>query len=79
MHDPKRLIIVCPRFEEWLIQRAGLSGIEPEDYGIPRRPNRLHSIARYDQKDGFRQFLTELKERDKGMQLLRQWILEEKS
>jgi len=75
----KRLIIVCPRLEDWLIQRAGLSNIEPEDYGVPSHPNRLHSIVRYDQRDGFQQFLSELKERDKGMHLLRRWVLVEKS
>lgn len=73
----KRLIIICPRLEDWLLQRAGLSDIKPEDYSVPNDPNRLHSIVRYDQKDGFQQFLSELKEQDKGMHLLRQWILEE--
>ena len=75
----KRLIIVCPRLEDWLIQRAGLSNIKPEDYGVPSHPNHLHSIVRYDQRDGFQQFLSELKERDKGMHLLRRWVLVEKS
>ena len=54
----KRLIIICPRLEDWLIQRAGLSDIKPEDYGIPSRPDRLHSIVRYERKDGFQQFLS---------------------
>ena len=75
----KRLIIICPRLEDWLIQRAGLSDIEPEDFGVPSNPNRLHSIVRYDQKDGFQEFLAELKEQDKGMHLLRRWILEKES
>ena len=75
----KRLIIICPRLEDWLIQRAGLSDIKPEDYGIPSRPDRLHSIVRYERKDGFQQFLSELKERDSGMHLLRQWIFEAES
>ena len=75
----KRLIIVCPRLEDWLLQRAGSSDIKSEDYGVPNDPNRLHSIVRYDQKYGFQQFLLELKEQDKGMHLLRRWILEGKS
>jgi hypothetical protein len=70
----KRLIIICPRLEDWLISRAKLSGIQPEDYGLPGDPDRLHSIPRYEQKPGFLRFLTEFKERDKGMHLLRQWI-----
>jgi hypothetical protein len=72
----KRLIIICPRLEDWLISRAKSSGIRPEDYGLPGDPDRLHSIPRYEQKPGFLRFLTELKEQDKGMQLLRQWILQ---
>ena len=74
--DNKRLVIICPRLEEWLISRAKSSGIRPEDYGLPGDPDRLHSIPRYEQKPGFLRFLTELKERDKGMRLLQQWILQ---
>jgi len=75
----KRLIIICPRLEEWLIQRAKSSGVRPEDYGLPSDPDRLHSIPRYEQKEGFCRFLAELKERDNGMHLLCQWILEAES
>ena len=74
--DNKRLVIICPRLEEWLVSRAKSSGIRPEDYDLPGDPDRLHSIPRYEQKPGFLRFLTELKEQDKGMQLLRQWILQ---
>jgi hypothetical protein len=73
----KRLIIICPRLEDWLIERAKSSGIRPEDYGLPSDPDRLHSIPRYEQKQNFLRFLTELKERDKGMHLLRRWLLED--
>jgi hypothetical protein len=75
----KRLIIVRPRLEDWLIARARSVGVKPEEYGLPSDPDRLHSIPRYEQNDGFRRFLVELKERDKGMHLLRRWILEEES
>ena len=72
--ENKKLIIVCPRLEDWLIERAGLSGIQPEDYSLPADPDRLHSIPRYEQKEGFKHFLIELKKRDKGMNLLHQWV-----
>ena len=75
----QRLIMICPKLEDWLIARAKSSGIRPEDYGLPSDPDRLHSIPRYEQKQGFSRFLTELKERDRGMRLLRQWILQAKS
>jgi len=72
----KRLILVCPRLEDWLFQRARSSGIRPEEYRLPSDPDRLHSIPRYEQKEGFRRFLVELIERDKGMHLLRRWVFE---
>jgi len=73
----KRLIIVCPRLEDWLIRRARSAGLKPEEYHLPGDPDRLHSIPRYEQNDGFRRFLTELIERDSGMRLLRRWVFED--
>ncbi len=73
----KRIIIVSPRLEDWLIQRAKSSGIKPEDYGLPGDPDRLHSIPRYEQKDGFRRFLADLIDRDDGINLLRKWVLDD--
>ena len=75
----KRLIIICPRLEDWIIARAKSLGIRPEDYGLPNDPDHLHSIPRYEQKEGFCRFLAELKERDSGMHLLRRWIFEAES
>jgi hypothetical protein len=75
----KRLIIVCPRLEDWLINRAKSSGILIENYGLPSDPDRLHSIPRYERKPGFLRFLAELKQRDKGLHLLRQWIFRKES
>jgi len=70
----QRLVVICPKLEDWLIERAKSSGIRPEDHGLPSDPDRLHSIPRYEQKEGFRRFLSVLKEQDKGMHLLRRWI-----
>ena len=75
----QRLILVCPKLEDWLIARAKSSGIRPKDYGLPSDPDKLHSIPRYEQKEGFCRFLAELKERDSGMHLLRRWIFEAES
>jgi hypothetical protein len=75
----QRLVVICPKLEDWLIARAKSSGIRPENYGLPSDPDRLHSIPRYEQKQNFLSFLTELKERDRGMHLLRRWILKAES
>jgi hypothetical protein len=73
----QRLVMICPKLEDWLIERAKSSGIRLDDYGLPGDPDRLHGIPRYEQKEGFRRFITELKEQDKGMHLLRHWIFQE--
>lgn len=75
--DRQKLVLVCPRLEEWLIQRAASLEVNPEDFGLPADAKRLHRTVRYDKKDGFRRFLSELVDRDSGMRLLRQWVLSE--
>jgi len=60
-------------------QRAKLSDIDPKQYYLPSTPRELKGLVHYEQKDGFRRFLAELKERDKGMHLLSQYILQAKS
>ncbi len=70
----QRLIMVRPRLEEWLIQRAKMSGVDPEVYHLPTSAKMLHDMPRYEKKDGFGRFLAELSQLDKGMSLLRQWI-----
>lgn len=72
----QKLVIVCPKLEDWLLDRAKSSGIQPEDYGLPNNPDRLHSIPRYEKKEGFQRFLAKLKEKDKGMSLLHRWLFE---
>ncbi len=72
----KRIIMICPRLEDWLLLRAKSININPAEFGLPSQPRHLHSVVRYDRKGGFHRLLAELKERDHGMKLLRQWILE---
>jgi len=71
----QRLIMVCPRLEDWLIQRARKCGVDPKHFHLPSTAKELHDMPRYDQRDGFPRFLGELS-RDGGMSLLRQWILQ---
>ena len=73
----QRLIVICPKLEDWLIQRARMSKVKPEDYGLLSDPDRLHSRVRYERKDGFQRFIKELmNHHDKGMRLLRQWLFQ---
>lgn len=75
-HNKQKLVVLCPRIEDWLIQRAKLSDIDPTRYYLPSTPEKLKEMIHYEQKEGFRRFLSELKKQDKGMHLLRRWILE---
>jgi hypothetical protein len=71
----QRLVVLCPRVEDWLIQRARICGVDPKRHHLPSTPKELRDIPHYEQKDGFRRFLDELKDRDRGMSLLRRWVL----
>ena len=75
-HGGQRLIVVRPRLEDWLIQRAEACGVDPRQYQLPGSAKELHDIPRYEQKDGFQRFLGELNGRDKGLSLLRQWVFQ---
>jgi len=70
----KRLILIRPRLEEWLLARAAAQDVNPTEFGLPDSPDRLHSIPRYDQKPKFPDFLNRLKELDPHMKQLSQWI-----
>jgi hypothetical protein len=72
----QRLIVLCPEVEGWLLHRAQMCGVDPKRYQLPATSKELHDIPRYEQKDGFRRFLAELHDCDKGMSLLRQWVLQ---
>ncbi|HOK77487.1 MAG TPA: hypothetical protein PLW35_07170 [Verrucomicrobiota bacterium] len=70
----KRLVLVCPRLEEWLYERAAANGVKPIDYGLPETAARLHSIPRYEQKPKFVEFLQRLHELDPEVKCLKEWI-----
>jgi hypothetical protein len=70
----KRLVLVCPRLEEWLYERAAACGVNPGDFSLPDTAARLHSIPRYEQKPKFVEFLKQL-QADSEMQCLKNWIV----
>jgi hypothetical protein len=74
----QRLIVLCPRLEDWLIQQAKSSGIRPEDFGLSGNPRRLHGIPHYEDTAEFRRFVEELIEQNaRGIGLLREWVAAE--
>jgi hypothetical protein len=68
----QRLIVLCPRVEDWLIDRAGTCGIDPRQYHLPSTARELKDLLHYEEKEWFRRFLDELSDRDIG--LLRRWV-----
>ena len=73
--DPsKRVIVFCPRLEEWLIARAKVCGVKTGDYGLPDTGRALHHDPRYDLKPGFHLFLRDLLVKDAGLRQLKTWL-----
>ncbi|MGI0011058.1 MAG: hypothetical protein ACREAE_06640 [Nitrosopumilaceae archaeon] len=47
LYDEKahnRLIVLCPRLEEWVLRAAQDAGVNIQDYGLPNNANQLHHI-----------------------------------
>ncbi len=78
-HGGQKLVVLCPRLEDWLMRRAEICDIDPRQFHLPDTAKALHEIPRYEQKDGFRRFLADLNSRDRGMGILRQWVLQGKN
>ena len=75
-NDPDRkLIMICPRLEEWLLRRAAAGGINPGTFGMPETPQALHRRRRYDILPKYSEFLRALLSVDQEMLALRQWVL----
>lgn len=70
----KKLVVVCPRLEEWLYARASGCDVDLTRHGLPGTARQLHKIARGDRSQGFRDFLRALAEKDAGMRQLREWL-----
>lgn len=75
-HDDqqKRLVIIDPTLEGWLLSRAKACGIQPGDYGLPASAREMHKYPRRDRDSGFRRFLGELAAKDEGMKTFQRWL-----
>ena len=72
----KRLIILCPRLEEWLYGRAKAVNINPVDFGLLKDARALHASGRYDKGRGYEGFIQKLRGGDKAMKRLEEWVNE---
>ncbi len=69
----KSLVVIAPILEEWLVERAEVSGLRLARYGLPDSARLMHRSPRYDRKPGFRRFLADLSG-DQGMATLKKWL-----
>jgi len=46
-----RLIVLCPRLEDWLIRICRLSKVDISKYGLPRDPEELHKVINQKRKN----------------------------
>ena len=45
-----RIVVLCPKLEEWLLRAAADSGLSMNTYGLPDRANPLHSEINLDER-----------------------------
>ena len=45
-----RVIVLCPRLEEWLLRAAADLELNIEDYGLPRRAKAFHDTINLDER-----------------------------
>ncbi|HEV2329839.1 MAG TPA: hypothetical protein VGY56_13735 [Verrucomicrobiae bacterium] len=57
-----RLIIVCPKLENWVIETAKAAGVKMERYKLSDHPNELHADVNY-RLPNFQRLLADLLER----------------
>jgi len=69
----KQLILISPRLEEWLYERASDCGVNPKDYGLPGSADELHDTPHYEANHNFEEFLRQL-QKDDEVQCLKRWI-----
>ncbi len=61
--DSKRnnkVVMLCPRLEEWLYGVANKNGINPTDYELPKSPDELHELEFQKIKNKLSNFLQAL-------------------
>lgn len=70
----RRVVVICPRLEEWMLLRARTAGVDPGGFGLAADPRKLHGSGRYDRHPRFRSFIERLLAVDPEVKRLREWI-----
>ncbi|MCS7178334.1 MAG: hypothetical protein RML46_03870 [Anaerolineae bacterium] len=64
-----RLILLCPRLEEWLLWLAKQAGVDPQRYGLPKNSRELHKVINK-RLDNLEKLLESLKKHPKSGEIL---------
>lgn len=64
-----RLILLCPRLEEWIVLAARNANEDITRYGLPDNANELHKVINVRQHD-FRQFITDIRDKSPMLKTL---------
>jgi hypothetical protein len=70
----RRIVIISPYLENWLLIRAKRCGINPKTYGLPDEPRELKSIPHLERNKGFNKFVEDLIQKDKEIATILKWI-----
>ena len=75
--DGKRIIVIRPRLEEWILLRANQHRISPKDHGLPTDAHGWKSILHIEKGKSFQEFFQKLLDsNDEEIEKLREWIHE---
>ncbi len=67
-----RVVLICPRLEEWLVRTAKIEKVGLAQYGLPSDARTLHEVLAFEQKK-LRDLIGAL-EKSVSMKLLQQWL-----
>jgi len=73
-----RLIVLCPRLEEWIIEAAREAHISLPRYNLPNNPRQLHKIINF-RINRFQQLIEDLSQSSTRVQALRVHLTQPKS
>jgi hypothetical protein len=70
----KFLIQISPDLEHWILSRAKVTKINPQDFSIPGNPKELHRLTRVKKNLKLINFLSKLVNSDSEIKIMREWI-----
>ena len=70
----KRLVVIRPRLEEWLLAKAAAAGVQPATYQMPEDSDALHKKWHYERHPRFGAFVDALLSADPELQRLKAWL-----